>query len=97
MKVVSWKWSILSLESRLTLIRHVLSCMLTHTLAVLPVPRLITNQINSILSSFLRGENNGRNKKKMESMVKTVQTDGEGVIGVLDLGDLKKLLHIKFV
>ncbi|XP_042980145.1 uncharacterized protein LOC122310315 [Carya illinoinensis] len=51
-KVASWKVKTLSQAGRLTLIKHMLSCMATHLLAVLNVPQILLSKLNSILSTF---------------------------------------------
>lgn len=63
-KVAGWKFKILSQGGRLILIRHVLSSMASHLLAVLNVPKEVLNKINGILSSFFWGETDGKRKRK---------------------------------
>lgn len=51
-KAAGWKFKILSQGGQLTLLRHVLSCMATHLLVVLKVPKVVLLKLNSILSTF---------------------------------------------
>lgn len=51
-KVASRKVRLLSQAGCLILLKHVLSCMATHLLAMLNVPMVFLKKINSILSTF---------------------------------------------
>ncbi|KAG2682183.1 hypothetical protein I3760_11G180000 [Carya illinoinensis] len=95
-KVAIWKGRLLSQGGCLILIRHVLSCMATHTLAVLAVPKMVLRKINTILSSFLWGENNGKGKRKWCSWDKVCKPVSKGGVGVRDLAKVQKSFHMKF-
>lgn len=46
-KIASWKMQLLSQGGRLVLLRHVLSCMATHLLSVLSIPKSVFKTLNS--------------------------------------------------
>lgn len=81
----------------LILIRHILLCMKIHTLALLPVPRLVINKINYVLSTFLWSESNGKAKRKSGTCSKLCKPMGEGGINGRDLGEVQKAFFIKSV
>lgn len=62
--------------------------MATHTLVVLSVPLIVIRNINSILSSFLWGESNGRVKMKWCTWSKVCKPLDEKGVGVRDLNDV---------
>lgn len=78
------------------MICQVLSCMETHTLPVLPVPTIVIKMINSIISTFDWVEYNGRAKMKWVSWSKVCKHVKEGRVGILDIGEVKKVFHMKF-
>lgn len=69
---------LLSQRGCLVLIRHVVSSMATHTIAVLPVPIMILKKINSILSIFLQEESNDGGKMKWCAWSKVCNPVEEG-------------------
>ncbi|KAF5446730.1 hypothetical protein F2P56_032333 [Juglans regia] len=54
-KIAGWKMKLLSVGGRTVLLRHVLSSMATHLLAVLHVPKIVIRELNKLLSSFFWG------------------------------------------
>lgn len=71
-KVVGWKNVLLSQGGQLILLRHVLSSMSMHLLAVLNIPRpCIARSILSWLLSFVGGVN-GKQKRMWHSWGKSV-------------------------
>ncbi|XP_022895288.1 uncharacterized protein LOC111409474 [Olea europaea var. sylvestris] len=87
-KIAGWKLQLLSQGGRLVLLRHVLTCMATHLLSVLNVPKSIFKRLNSILSSFFWGEVNGRTRKKWCCWDKLCKPVVEGGIGVRKFEDV---------
>lgn len=53
--VAGWKVKLLLQGGRLILLKHVLTSMAFHLLAVLAVPKVVINKINSILSTYFWG------------------------------------------
>lgn len=51
-KVASWKTKLLSQAVKLILLKHVLSSMVSHLLAVMNVPKVVLTKLNTILSNF---------------------------------------------
>lgn len=91
-KIAGWKWHLLSQGGQLILLKHVLSCMVTHLLAVLDVPKMMLNKLNSILSNFFWGES----KRKWVSWSHMCKPMLEGEIGVRNFSDVQKAMHMKF-
>ncbi|XP_057965296.1 uncharacterized mitochondrial protein AtMg00310-like [Malania oleifera] len=77
-------------------LRHVLTCMVTHLLVVLDIPKAVHKNMNSILSTFFWGEINGKPKVKWCSWSKLCKPTSEGGLGVCDFGEVQKSLHMKF-
>lgn len=78
--MASWIEKLLSQGGHHILILHVLSCMATHTLVVLPVLSIVFTKINSIIYTFLWGENKGRAKKKWCMWYKVCKPGEEGML-----------------
>lgn len=94
--VENWKGMLISQGGRLILICHVLSCIVTRVLAVLPVHVFVVKKINSIMATFLWGESNGKAKWKWDSCFKLCKPiEGRG-IGVRDIWEVQKAFFIEF-
>lgn len=74
-KVAGWKFKLLSQGGRLILLRHVLSSMATHLLAVL-------NKINALLYTFFWVESNGKQKRKWCALVHLFKPIREGGLNI---------------
>lgn len=70
--------------------------MATHTLAMLVVSMLVIQKLNSILSTFFWGKNNGQCKWKWGAWKKLCKLVEKGGVGMIDTGDIKRSLHMKF-
>lgn len=95
-KVASCKGNMLSQWGRLILIKYVLLWMANHTLDVLLVPLVVTQQINSILTTFFEVNimvELSINREAWDKLRKPIEECG---IGVKNLLEVKKSLHMKF-
>lgn len=95
-KVAGWKMKLLSQGGCLVLLRHVLSSMATHLLSVLNVPKVIFTKLNSILSTFCRGDINGRPRMKWCAWTNICKPIKEGEFGLRDFSEVQSSLHMKF-
>ncbi|KAG2705714.1 hypothetical protein I3760_05G069400 [Carya illinoinensis] len=95
-KIAGWKMKLLSAGGRTILLRHVLSSMATHLLAVLHVPNVVLLALNRLLSSFFWGDTTGKGKRKWVVWRHICKPIQEGGIGIRDFGDIQKALHMKF-
>ncbi|XP_035541522.1 uncharacterized protein LOC118344586 [Juglans regia] len=95
-KIAGWKMKLLSAGGRVILLRHVLSSMATHLLAVLPVPNGVFKVLNRIMSSFFWGNSDGRGKRKWVAWKNICYPTEEGGLGIRDFGDVQRALHMKF-
>lgn len=57
--VAGWKAKLLSQGGRIVLLRHVLSSMASHILAVMDMPKVVIGKINCILATLFWGEKMG--------------------------------------
>lgn len=73
-----------------------LSGLPLHILAVINVPKETLDWINSILANFLWGEVEGRRKLHWRSWSKICKLTNEGGLGLRDLHEVQKSLHMKF-
>ena len=94
-KIAGWKMKMLSAGGRTILLRHVLSSMATHLLAVLQVPHTVILALNRILSSFFWGDVDGRGKRKWVAWKNICRPIEEGGLGIQDFDDIQKALHYK--
>ncbi|KAG2668049.1 hypothetical protein I3760_15G142300 [Carya illinoinensis] len=96
-KVAGWKVKTLSQAGQLTLIKHVLSCMATHLLAVLNVPQILLSKLNSILSTFFWGTHHGKPKRRWVSWLSICKPINEGGLGIRDFNEMQRGMHMKLV
>ncbi|XP_042956358.1 uncharacterized protein LOC122292186 [Carya illinoinensis] len=94
-KIAGWKMKMLSVGGRTILLRHVLSSMATHLLAVLHVPKTVLNVLNRLLSSFFWGDSDGKGKRKWIAWHNICRPIEESGLGIRDFGDIQKALHMK--
>lgn len=95
-KVSGWKTRLLSAGGKLILLKHVLSSLPIYLLSVLQVPKSVLGAINIILSTFFWGESDGIPKKKWCAWNKICKPTNEGGVGLRDLEEVQKSLHMKF-
>lgn len=95
-KVAGWKLQLLSRGGRLILLRHVLSSLPLHILSVIYIPKVTLDWINSILANFLWVEVEGRRQLHWRSWSKICKPTNEGGLGLRDLHEVQKSLHMKF-
>nr|XP_027067853.1 uncharacterized protein LOC113693523 [Coffea arabica] len=89
-KLVGWKNRLLSPGGRLILIKHVLSSIPIYTLAVSELPRGVIKRIEKLMSTFLWGEVEGRDKRhwrKWQALCKPTQENGLGLRRLQDVQD----------
>ncbi|KAF5474793.1 hypothetical protein F2P56_006657 [Juglans regia] len=94
-KIAGWKMKILSAGGRTIMLRHVLSSIATHLLAVLDVPKVVIRSLNKLLSSFFWGESGGKSRRKWISWKYICTPTDEGGLGIRDFGDVQRALHMK--
>ncbi|KAF5452775.1 hypothetical protein F2P56_027742 [Juglans regia] len=94
-KIAGWKMKLLSIGGRTVLLRHVLSSMATHLLAVLHVPKIVIRELNKLLSSFFWGDYEGKGKRKWVAWKKNCCPIEEGGLGIRDFEDIQRALHMK--
>ena len=89
-KLAGWKNRLLSPGGRLILIKHVLSSIPIYTLAVSELPRGVIKRIEKLMSTFLWGEVEGRDKRhwrKWQALCKPTQENGLGLRRLQDVQD----------
>lgn len=59
--------------------------------------QLVINKINSILNTFLLGEQSGKAKRKWGAWSKLYESMGKGGLGVRFIGEVHKSFFMKFV
>ncbi|XP_042973035.1 uncharacterized protein LOC122304835 [Carya illinoinensis] len=96
MKFEGWKINFLSTGARLILLKHVLSSIPVHLLSVLHVPTMVFHQFNKIFSTFFWGSINGSPKKKWIKRDRLCKLVDEGGVGLRNLVDVQRSLHLKF-
>ncbi|VFQ59730.1 unnamed protein product, partial [Cuscuta campestris] len=91
----SWYNKELNPMSRLILIKHVLSAIPLHTLAVQDNPKSIINQIHSKLANFFWGSKARKNKHHWSKWVTLCRPSGEGGLCIRSLDDIQKASALK--
>lgn len=86
---------LLSQGGRIVLLRHVLSSMASHILAIMDMPKVLIGKINSILATFFRGEDNERLKTKWRSWSRIRKPMAEGGLGIRGLSEVQLAMHMK--
>ncbi|XP_042964017.1 uncharacterized protein LOC122298309 [Carya illinoinensis] len=95
-KIAGWKMKMLSTGGRVNLLRHVLSSMAIHLMAVLHVPNGVYRVLNRIMSSFFWGDVEGKGKRKWVAWKHICHPTEEGGLGIRDFEDVQRALHMKF-
>ncbi|VFQ93921.1 unnamed protein product [Cuscuta campestris] len=91
----SWYSKELNPMSRLILIKHVLSVIPLHTLAVQDLPKSIINIIQGKLANFFWGTKLGKSKHHWAKWTALCKPTGEGGLGLRSLEDLQKACALK--
>ncbi|VFQ87851.1 unnamed protein product [Cuscuta campestris] len=86
----SWYSRTLNPMSRLILIKHVLSAIPLHTMAVQDLPKSVITSIQISLANFFWGSNMGKNKRHWAKWTRICKPTGEGGIGTRSLEDIQK-------
>ncbi|RAL52378.1 hypothetical protein DM860_007235 [Cuscuta australis] len=91
----SWYSKMLTPMGRLLLIKHVLSSIPLHYMAVQSLPISIINLLHRNMANFFWGYNNGRPKHHWRSWESLCCTKEEGGIGIRNLKDLHQAYSLK--
>ncbi|RAL42536.1 hypothetical protein DM860_011154 [Cuscuta australis] len=91
----NWYSKELNPMSRLILIKHVLSAIPMHTLAVQDLPKSIIRTIHGKLANFFWGSKQGRNHYHWAKWDTLTRPTGEGGLGIRNLEDIQKASALK--
>ncbi|VFQ88761.1 unnamed protein product [Cuscuta campestris] len=91
----SWYSRTLNQMGRLILIKHVLSSIPLHLIAVHSLPRSIIKTIHSLMANFLWGQKNGKAKYHWRNWNFICQNQNAGGLGIRDLLHIEKAYSIK--
>ncbi|RAL49251.1 hypothetical protein DM860_018124 [Cuscuta australis] len=91
----SWYSKILNPMGRLILIKHVLSSIPLHYLAVHSLPISVMNHLHRVMSNFLWVYSNGKPKHHWKNWESICTPKDEGGLGLRNLKDLHKAYSIK--
>ncbi|VFQ85715.1 unnamed protein product [Cuscuta campestris] len=91
----NWYSKELNPMSRLILIKHVLSAIPMHTLAVQDLPKSIIRTIHGKLANFFWGSKQGRNHYHWAKWGTLTRPTGEGGLGIRNLEDIQKASALK--
>ncbi|XP_042980090.1 uncharacterized protein LOC122310271 [Carya illinoinensis] len=95
-KIGGWHSRLLSNGARLLLLKHVLGSLPIHLLSILQVPKSVLSSISRCFSNFFWGYKDGRPKKHWKSWASMCAPVKEGKIGIQNLDEIQKALHMKF-
>ncbi|VFQ69771.1 unnamed protein product [Cuscuta campestris] len=91
----SWYSKTLNQMGRLILIKHVLSSIPLHTLAVHTIPKSIIHTLNRYMANFLWGQKEGSHKYHWVRWAQITKPDVEGGLGIKSLKDLQQAYTLK--
>ncbi|XP_060195288.1 uncharacterized protein LOC132624540 [Lycium barbarum] len=94
-KVNSWNYGRLSTGGKFFLIKHVLSAMPVHLLAICKPPKTIFKQMEQIFANFLWGNNESKNKYHWAKWFSLCMPTLEGGIGIRSLQDISESFSAK--
>jgi len=94
-KGAGWKAKLLSPGGRLTLVRHVLSGIPIHTMAVFDVPLGVLHRLDSIMANFLWGSSEEAKRRHWVAWDKITQPYEEGGLGIRKLTEVMLFLRMK--
>ncbi|VFQ96694.1 unnamed protein product [Cuscuta campestris] len=91
----TWYSKTLNQMGRLILIKHVLSSIPLHLIAVHTLPKSIINKLHSMMSNFFWGKNNKKEKHHWKKWGDLCLPKSEGGLGLRDLHELQEAYSIK--
>ncbi|RAL43260.1 hypothetical protein DM860_015150 [Cuscuta australis] len=91
----SWYSKTLNQMGRLILIKHVLSSIPLHTLAVHTIPKSIIHTLNRYMTNFLWGQKEGSHKHHWVRWAQITKPEVEGGLGIKSLKDLQQAYTLK--
>ncbi|XP_042964784.1 uncharacterized protein LOC122299013 [Carya illinoinensis] len=95
-RIGGWQANLLSSGAQTLLLKHVLGNMPIYLLSILQVPKSIIRTFNRYCSNFFWGLHEGKPKKHWRAWEGMCCPEKEGGIGLRNLEDIKKSLHMKF-
>lgn len=95
-RLEGWQNRLLSNGARLMLLKHVLMSLPIHLMSVIQVPLSVVRVLNRYFSNFFLGMIDGKPKKHWLAWLAVCQPVGEGGVGLRQLQDIQKSLHMKF-
>ncbi|VFQ83061.1 unnamed protein product [Cuscuta campestris] len=93
----SWYSKVLNPMGRLILIKHVLSSIPLHHIAVCELPKSIINTLHAKMKNFLWGYTNGNAKHHWKSWEYMCKPKKEGGLGIRDLHQVQKAYSLKLI
>lgn len=91
----AWMGKLMSLQGRVILVRHVLSSMFLHSMAIFRWPHLVIKEAERLLRNFLWSGDPTKRKLICVSWVKTTKPLSEGGLGIRRLKDINKAILMK--
>ncbi|RAL49252.1 hypothetical protein DM860_018125 [Cuscuta australis] len=85
----TWHSKVLNQMGRLILIKHVLSSIPLHILAVQQMPKSIHNTLNKMMQNFIWGHKDGKPKYHWKSWRNVCFPTCEGGLGIRHLEDIE--------
>ncbi|RAL45410.1 hypothetical protein DM860_013806 [Cuscuta australis] len=93
----AWYSKVLNPMGRLILIKHVLSSIPLHHMAISELPKSVTHLLHTKMSNFLWGFREGKPKHHWSSWDTICRPSQEGGLGIRDLNDVQKALSLKLL
>ncbi|RAL47150.1 hypothetical protein DM860_014044 [Cuscuta australis] len=93
--IESWYSKTLNPMGRLILIKHVLSSIPLHLIAVHILPKSVINTLHSMMSNYLWGVDNNKPRYHWKNWKDLCTPTTEGGLGIRDLKDLQQAYSIK--
>ncbi|VFQ59731.1 unnamed protein product [Cuscuta campestris] len=91
----SWYSKTLNQMGRLILIKHFLSSIPLHTLAIHTIPKSIIHTLNRYMTNFLWGQKEGSHKHHWVRWAQITKPEVEGGLGIKSLKDLQQAYTLK--
>ncbi|VFR01632.1 unnamed protein product [Cuscuta campestris] len=93
----SWYNKLLNPMGRLLLIKHVLSCIPMHIMAVQDVPLSILRHIQNLMANFFWGNKNGKNKYHWVKWEELCKDRKSGGLGLRSMENIQKAFSLKLL
>ncbi|VFQ69646.1 unnamed protein product [Cuscuta campestris] len=93
----AWYSKVLNPMGRLILIKHVLSSIPLHHMAISELPKSVIHFLHAKMSNFLWGFRGGKPKRHWRSWDKICRPVQEGGLGVRDLNEIQQALSLKLL